>query len=387
MRSSSTVAAETTASSLDDPVTVPLSAPDDAAGIASRALLRATLDAVPDAVIVVGADGRIDLANRQVLSVFGYEPAELEGRPMEVLVPQRSRARHPRIRSSYTRRPMGLLQLSAVRKGGQEFAAEISLAPIPDSTSPTPRTVATVRDITERIELEQESDRMREELLATVTHELRTPLTSILGYHEMMEDLAPEDLSPEARRMLEAIGRNARREYRLVSDLLTVAVGNLSQITLTTGPVELSALLDEAVAEHAAGARAKRITLAHVPDNDVLTATTAIHGDHDRLLQVLDNLIGNAVKFTPEGGTVSVGCQLLSESVVVTVTDTGPGIPVAEQERVFDRLYRGQSSVASHKPGAGLGLSIVKAIVDAHHGSVSLTSSDAGTTALLQLPR
>lgn len=357
---------------------------------ASEALLRATLDAVPDAVIVVGADGRIDLANRQVMPVFGYEPAELEGLPVETLVPSRSRPRHPRIRSSYTRRPMGLLQLSAVRKGGVEFAAEISLAPIPDSTSPTPRTVATVRDITERIELEREADRVREELLATVTHELRTPLTSILGYAELLDDLGPDELGPQARHLLGAVERNARREFRLVSDLLTVAVGNLSQIKLNLTEVELGGLLAEAVAEHAAGARAKSIRLLCSPHNieaNEDAGGAVITADRDRLLQVLDNLVGNAIKFTPEHGHVTVGCQLLSGSVVLTVSDDGPGIPAAEQERVFDRLYRGQSSVAAHKPGVGLGLSIVKAIVEAHRGSVTLTSSDAGTTALLQLPR
>lgn len=351
----------------------------------SMALLRATLDAVPDAVIVVAEDGRIDLANRQVRSVFGHGPAELEGREIEVLVPEGIRAARPRARSSYRRRPLGLLQVSALHKDGEEFAAELSLAPIRDTATGTVRTVATVRDITERIALEREADRVRDEVLATVTHELRTPLTAILGYVELMAELDDDQLGPDARRMLGAVERNARREFRLVSDLLTVAVANLDQVVLASAPVDVDTLLAEAVAQLSPVAASKSVRLTHlVADGD---GPTTVTGDRDRLLQVLDNLVGNALKFSRPGGEVALRCRALPEGVVVTVHDDGPGVPAAERDLVFGRLYRGQSSVAAHTPGAGLGLSIVKAIVEAHRGTVTLAGSSAGTTASVHLPR
>ncbi|GAA1923238.1 hypothetical protein GCM10009737_26150 [Nocardioides lentus] len=351
----------------------------------SMALLRATLDAVPDAVLVVAADGRIDLANRRVRTVFGYGPAELEGRAVEVLVPEGVRAAHPRIRASYGRRPLGLMQVAAVRKGGEEFAAELSLAPIRDAVSGTVRTVATVRDITERIGLEREADRVRDQVLATVTHELKTPLTAILGYVELMTELGEDQLGPDARRMLGAVQRNARREFRLVSNLLTVAVSELDRVALVTGPVDVDDLLGEAVSELSPLALTKSLRLVHLTPE--APGSTTVTADRDRLLQVLDNLIGNAVKFSRPGSEVVVRCRPLDEAVVVTVHDEGPGVPVAEQELVFERLYRGQGSIAAETPGAGLGLSIVRAIVEAHHGSVSLEGSSAGTTVSVHLPR
>ncbi|MEN8705200.1 MAG: PAS domain S-box protein [Nocardioides marinisabuli] len=191
---------------------------------ANNEMLRATLDAVPDAVIVVGEDGVITAANTQVEPVFGWRPEELEGQRIEVLVPPRLRATHPQRRDGYSHRPMGLLQLPAYRRDGVEFPAEISLASVP--LGERRLAVATVRDITERLRLEAEADRLRDELLATVTHELRTPLTSIIGYAELLDELEQDALTPLGRDMLEKIRSNADRELRLVTDLLTMAVGN-----------------------------------------------------------------------------------------------------------------------------------------------------------------
>ena len=367
----------------------------------STQMFRATLDAVPDAVIVVDTAGVIVTANVQVTAVFGYEPHELEGQQVEVLVPGRVRPHHPTIRSGYTQRPMGLLQLAAVRKGGREFPAEISLAAIPEGTS-GPLTVATVRDITDRLRLEAEAQRVRDELLATVTHELRTPLTSIIGYAEMMADLGDDEMGPTARRMLEPLTRNATRELRLVSDLLFLAVGSLSQIKLTTESFDLRDLAQEALDEHRVEAERRGISVlgvdpgprgdgAHaldLPGDTTTQLDTAIVADRHRLRQVLDNLIGNSLKFTPPGGSITVATTMLSDSAVITVSDDGSGIDAEEQERVFERLFRASNATLAVVQGAGLGLTIVRSIVEAHRGTVTLTSElGAGTSVTMQLPR
>ncbi|MFW6773007.1 sensor histidine kinase [Nocardioides sp. CPCC 205120] len=363
-------------------------------------LFRATLDAVPDAVVVVDGHGVIVAANTQVEGVFGYRPDELEQQLVEVLVPARLRPRHPQRRSGYPRRPMGLLQLAAVRRDGTEFPAEISLAPI-ELGDGTRWTAATVRDVSERIRLEAEAERLRDEMLATVTHELRTPLTVIIGYVDMLLEL-DETLRPEARRaMLHKVARSADRELTLVNDLLTLATGTLHSVPLELDDVDVDALVRTTVAERRAEASGRAVTLVARPSGadaggdpggDAGTAGAAagppvVRADPQRLRQVLDNLLGNALKFTPAGGRIVLGVELLGDSVVLTVADTGPGIPVEERERIFERLYRVPTAIADAVPGTGLGLAIVKAIVEAHHGTVAVTSEiGVGSTFSVQLP-
>lgn len=356
-------------------------------------LFGAMLDAVPDAVVVVDGTGHIRLANTQVREVFGYEPSELVGERVEVLVPAQARAGHPERRSGYTRRPMGLLQLGAVRKDGQEFPAEISLAPLAVGSGEA-LTMSTVRDITERLRLEAEADRMRNELLATVTHELRTPLTSILGYTELMEDLAPEELGDDARRMLGVVRRNAERELKLVTDLLTVAVGTMGRMALSRRPVDVGALVHEARAAHAESVRAAGLHLVASVAGQVEDepeeeggARLTLHADGDRLMQVLDNLISNAVKFSPAGGVVTLAAEALSDSIVLSVGNSGGVISAADQARIFERLYRGQNALDAESPGAGLGLAIVQSIVEAHRGTITIESEpETGTLVTVQLP-
>ncbi|MCD4524438.1 ATP-binding protein [Nocardioides sp. cx-173] len=352
-------------------------------------LFGAALDGIPDAVVVVDGSGCIRFANTQVREVFGYEQDELEGRQIEMLIPPRVREGHPHQRSGYPRRPMGLLKLAAVRKDGDEFPAEISLSPI-ETEHADRLTVATVRDISERLRLEDDAERARHDLLANVTHELRTPLTSILGYVEVMQGLDDAELGPEARRMLDVVQRNAERELQLVTDLLDVAVGSLGQTRLILAPVDVVSLLHEARAAHTQTARAAGLELvvsAAGPDPDAPPALTA-HGDRHRLLQVLDNLVGNAVKFSPAGGVITLSAEGLADSVIVSVADTGAGIPLEDQGRVFERLHRGSNALTAQSPGAGLGLSIVQSIVTAHRGTVSIASDPgAGTLVTVQLPR
>ncbi|WP_232675905.1 cell wall metabolism sensor histidine kinase WalK [Nocardioides sp. R-C-SC26] len=343
-------------------------------------LLRAALDAVPDAVVIVDGAGVIVTANTQVREVFGYEPAELEGQSVEALVPARLRSTHPRRRGAYQHRPMGLLQLSATRRDGSEFPAEISLASIEGETGR--HTVATVRDVTSRLELEAEADRMRDEFLATVTHELRTPLTSILGYAELLADEPGELAGEQAQAMLQAIERNARRELQLVSDLLTLAVANLAHLRLDLEAVDLGELVADVVREARPVALAAGVVLgACNPPRSPAQA------DRLRVRQVVENLVGNAVKFARSGDSVEVSLEPLTDSVVLRVADTGPGIAADDIDRVFDRLYRGQNAAADHRPGAGLGLALVRSIVDAHGGSVAIESRlGAGTVVTVQLP-
>jgi two-component system, OmpR family, phosphate regulon sensor histidine kinase PhoR len=226
-------------------------------------------------------------------------------------------------------------------------------------------------------------DVAKSQFLTNVSHELRTPLTAIVTYGEILRDGLLGEISPRQREAIESMIGSCRQLLAMIEEILTYARSTASAIDIRPGEFRLPEMLVEVRRMNESLLDRKGLAFSA----DLPADLPAAWADRDKVAHVLRNLVGNAIKFTPERGHVTVGCQLLSGSVVLTVSDDGPGIPAAEQERVFDRLYRGQSSVSAHKPGVGLGLSIVKAIVEAHRGSVTLTSSPSGTTALLQLPR
>lgn len=226
----------------------------------------------------------------------------------------------------------------------------------------------------------QESERQKDEFFALVSHELRTPLTSIIGYLELVLDA--EDLSEDDRRFLEIVERNARRLLRLVGDMLFIAQVEAGRLTLERGPVDLFKVARESVdaAQPAAQRDMVRLTLEGEPVGEV-------EGDADRLGQTIDNLISNALKFTPEGKEIEVQVRDTDHGVEIAVCDHGAGIPADDLNHLFERFYRSASAARRAVPGVGLGLSIVKTIVDAHHGLVWITSEvGARTTVTLTIP-
>jgi signal transduction histidine kinase len=226
----------------------------------------------------------------------------------------------------------------------------------------------------------RESERVKDEFVATVSHELRTPLTSIVGYTEVLLD--SQELSADQRAFLEVINRNAARLRRLVGDLLFFAQVESGKLTLEKGRVELRALAEHALEAARPAAEAAGIVLELDSPDEV-----EIRGDRARLEQLLDNLLSNAVKFTLPGGRVYVRVAAVEEDAVVEVSDTGIGVPADEVTNLFRRFFRASSATSRQIPGTGLGLAIAKAIVDAHGGSIDAESSDSGTTFTIRLPR
>jgi PAS domain S-box-containing protein len=347
-------------------------------------LFRGLLEAAPDAMVIVDQGGTIVLVNAQVETRFGYERGELIGQSIEILVPERFAGLHEGFRNGYVveprTRPMGLAgDLYARRKDGSEFPVEISLAPL--ETEDGLLVSAAVRDISERRQMQAEADRVKDEFFATVSHELRTPLTSMLGYSELMADL--EQLSPQGRRFLSVITRSAERELRLVDDLLTLVAIEDSGLTIRSAMTDLEPIVHDAV--EAARPRAEEVDI----DLSLETPGIAVQveADRDRIGQAVDNLLSNALKFTPSGGEVRVRLRVGASHAEIEVADSGLGIGDIEPNRIFERLYRTGSAVAQQVPGAGLGLTIALAIVEAHHGTIGVVKSDAhGTTFRISLP-
>ncbi len=261
----------------------------------------------------------------------------------------------------------------------QAATLERSLATAQEARSEAEAARSTMAEQNKRL---LELDRLKDEFLSLVSHELRTPLTSIRGYLDLVLDEEAGELTSEQRRFLEAVERNSGRLLRLVGDLLFVAQADAGRLSLEQAKVDLSGLAADCVEGIAPAAAEKSINL-------VLSATPvpAFVGDRGRLAQVLDNLVSNALMFTPEGGTVEVSTRLNGNRVSIEVADTGIGIPLADQPRLFERFFR--SSVAEEQaiPGTGLGLAIVKAIVEAHQGEITIESIEGqGTTSRVDLP-
>ena len=227
-----------------------------------------------------------------------------------------------------------------------------------------------------------ELDRLKDEFVATASHELRTPLTSLKGYLEMSLDPAEGPLSATREEHLRIVERNADRLTSLVDQLLFLARADSHPLELDRQPVDVADVLEEAAETARPAACAKNIAL-YIGEESRVDALA----DRPQLLRVVDNLVTNAIKFTPDGGTVRLAARSEGARAVVEVTDTGAGIPAAEQSDLFKRFFRGTNAIRTAIPGSGLGLAISQVIAEAHGGSIEVESTPGtGSTFRLVLP-
>jgi signal transduction histidine kinase len=226
-------------------------------------------------------------------------------------------------------------------------------------------------------------DQVKSDFLATVSHELRTPLTSIAGYIEILRDRAAGPLSPAQDRMLDSVDRNTARLRHLIEDVLTLSKIESGVFTSTMRPVSLAEIVASAVTALQPAAAAKGLSLTW-EDSDHSLVVNGDPGQLDRLVMIL---LSNAVKFTPEGGTVRVGTGPDGDLAMLRVTDTGIGIPGAERKELFNRFFRASNAVEESIPGTGLGLAIARTIVTNHHGDLDVASLEGeGTTVTVRVP-
>jgi signal transduction histidine kinase len=224
-------------------------------------------------------------------------------------------------------------------------------------------------------------DRLKDEFVSLVSHELRTPLTSIRGYLELLLEEG-NGLTDDQRRFLGIVDRNSERLLGLVSDLLFLAQIEAGKLAIDVGLVDLNQIVEECVETSSPAAHAKGVELTISTE-----PLPKLQGDGARLAQVLDNLVSNALKFTPRGGRVEVRLKAEHDLAVLEVEDTGLGIPEDEQQQLFQRFFRSSRATENAIPGTGLGLTITKAIVERHGGRIEVESSeDVGTTVRVELP-
>lgn len=307
----------------------------------------------PDPVALFSAAGKVLIENPPM--------ALLRGKALPVDVPDTMR--------------QGEMRDEIVTDAGRRVLTRYA-TPVTDGEGrPIGRLVA-LRDIT----AEREADRLKDEFFALVSHELRTPLTSMLGYLDLVRD---EELSEDATEFIDVIERNAQRLQRVVGDLLFVARFEAGHIPILVSHLDVRTLCDEAIAAALPAADRANVTLSLDADR-----TALLDADSDRLGQTLDNLVNNAIKFTPEGGNVTLRLRDRGDAIIVEVEDSGEGIDPDEVENIFKRFYRSGRVVRRAVPGAGLGLTIVRSIVEAHGGTIRVASRlGKGSTFTVHLPR
>jgi signal transduction histidine kinase len=270
-------------------------------------------------------------------------------------------------------------QWTYVRADETTLTVEVAVTRRVDEQGATVGYIFVATDVTQALEV----SRLKDEFVGLISHELRTPLSSILGYLELMRDDEENPLSEEQVQYLGVAERNANRLLRLVGDLLFTAQVGSSSFSLDTTVLELGPILTASVESATLNAASAGVSLGvTVPENPI-----SVLGDAQRLGQAVDNLISNAIKFTPRGGAVTVEVAVIDSKAVITIRDTGMGIPEDELDQLFARFFRASTATRAAVPGVGLGLSITKAIIAAHHGELDVESEiGTGTSFIVRLP-
>ncbi|MFD1193819.1 PAS domain S-box protein [Seohaeicola saemankumensis] len=328
------------------------------------------LENVVDAIIAIDAEGLITAYNRAAEQIFGYSAAQVIGRDVSILMPHHHGVQHDRYIRRYLEgalpRVMGRLsEFEAIRANGEIFPIELAVSEIEDSKGRF--FIGIVRDISERKKIE----RMQSEFLATVSHELRTPLTSIRGTLSLISGGVLGQLHPKGVSVLDAALKNAERLGTMIEEMLDLEKLTQGEMDIQVGSEQLDELAATAASLNLGFAQKYRISLeleSHAPQ----TATVKV--DAARTIQILTNLISNAIKFSKEGDTVRIRTDSDGKMARISVIDNGPGIPEDKQELIFQKFAQVDTSDSRKHGGMGLGLAIARELAIRMHGQVGLAS-------------
>jgi PAS domain S-box-containing protein len=369
-------------------------------GERARALLAGIVNSSDDAIVSKTLDGIITSWNAAAERMFGYTSEEAVGKSITLIIPKDRLDEETKILSKL-RRGERIEHFDTIRvtKDGTLKNISLTVSPLRDSMGNITGASKVARDITDRVRAEEERTRLlasetaarmkaetasraKDEFLAMISHEIRTPLNAILGWSQLLEQGKLDQDS--IKRATATISRNARMQVKLLSDLLEISRVITGKLKLNTRPVDVRTSLDAAIESVRSGAEAKSISIL-VSQKDEHAVVTA---DADRLQQVFWNLLSNAVKFTPTGGRISVVVSRSGSGFTIQVKDAGIGIKSEFLPYVFDRFSQADLSSTREYGGLGLGLAIVRHLVELHGGSVHAASKgeNKGATFTVTLP-
>ena len=366
----------------------------------AKFLMAAIVESSEDSIISIDFERHITTWNKGAERLYGYPADEALGKPLTMLTLPRDMeevlSNIDKIRHGKTVEPF---ETERRQKDGPHLHLAVVLSPVKDAAGRIIGVSTVARDITERKRAEAEraqlladaqaaqaeaerANRLKDEFLATLSHELRTPLTAIVGWSEM---LGRSQLDPvTAQRAVEVIRRNARMQVQMIDDLLDVSRIVTGKLRMTVQPVDLGSVIIAAVEGVRPAAEAKGIRFQLQLDSPA----GQVSGDPDRLQQVAWNLVSNAIKFTPKGGRVLVRLERVDSQVEIAVSDTGRGIAADFLPHVFDRFRQADATTTRVYGGLGLGLAIVRQLVELHGGTVRVESAGEGlgSTFTVSLP-
>ncbi|MSP97325.1 MAG: HAMP domain-containing histidine kinase [Betaproteobacteria bacterium] len=328
----------------------------------------------PIAVIELDIEGRIQQVNQEAENLFGYPAAELidSGASIKTLVLPEFHAEFDAnwARLLQTRESLAGLKIRNPRRDGIEIVCEWTVTPLVNPQGTMISIIAQGRDITKQLE----ADRLKQEFTSTLSHELRTPLTSIIGSLQLVNAGVLGELNSDQQELTEVAERNGQRLLDLINDILDIEKIQSGKFTLFPEPMPLDELVGESMQLNQAFAdryHVKLTTIGSMPK-------TLVNADHKRLLQVMTNLISNAAKFSPEGGSVEIEMHEREGRVRVSIGDRGTGIPENFRNRIFGRFAQADSTDTRAKGGTGLGLAICKRLIELMGGSIGYSDRAGG---------
>jgi PAS domain S-box-containing protein len=341
-----------------------------------------------DVIISTDLEDRILTWNRGAEIILGYSKAEVIGQYLSVLLPPERFHELEEMRAKVEiSGALRDIEMRSKRKDGGMIYLSLSISPIREVEGKVVGFLRVAKDVTEKRRYERrlkELDKMKSDFVSNVSHELRTPLTSIKGSVDNMLDGLTGSLNEKQVRYLARIKSNTDRLSRLINDLLDLSRIESGRVELRSTTLTLTALAEE-VAEHLKSLAAEKLIRIEVPSPD---PKVTVWADRDKVTQVLMNLIGNALKFTPQNGKVTVALEKNGDDYVqISVDDTGPGILPEERNKIFSKFYQ-FADIDRQKPkGSGLGLAISKALVEMHGGRIWVESEiGKGSTFYFTLP-